>query len=83
MNTLKRIIVVFALSLCLPAVLQAQENDTNKPPASFNVIQTHNLPTPSLNLGAQRLKEIVVYQIDENTRFGMSNGISLGFKINF
>lgn len=59
---------------------QAQENQTNKPPA-FD----RRPPAASLNVGAAKLKENLSYQIDPNTHIGLggAGGFKFGLRINF
>lgn len=82
MRLIKITILFFTFFSISAHNLQAQENQTNKPP-SLKVKDDHKIPTHSINLGAQKLRESVIYNIDENTRFGINNGFKLGFKINF
>ncbi len=63
--------------------LKAQENQNGKPPSSQKTKVEYKNPEASLNVGAQKLRNSMIYHIDEKTHFGLNNGFKFGIKINF
>ncbi len=79
---LKARIFGFFLILAFVYPLQAQENETNKPPLSKAPIK-HDAAAASLNVGAIKLKENLGYHINPNTHIGIGSGFKFGFRVNF
>jgi len=80
MTWAKKIVFGIFLIAIVASQAQAQENQTNKPPAV-----DRRPPAASLNVGAAKLKENLGYKIDPNTHIGIGggNGLKFGLRINF